>query len=316
MSRRTLVVGTRGSALALWQARLVRARLPGPSEEAVIRTSGDLFADRPLADSRNVGFFTKEIEERLLDRRIDAAVHSLKDLPTALAPGLAIAAHLPREAPGDVLLVRPDLVDEARPIPLADGARVGASSLRRQALLAMHAPWAAARPVRGNVPTRVAKAVSGDCDALILARAGLSRLGLDVAPLLAFDLNPTRWVGAPGQGVIVVEARADDAEAIARIAPLDDPEARAAAGAEREQLATFGGGCHAPLGAYARRLDGGGAELYVACPGAAGFGIARFAAAGLDAVRTAAKEWHAAGRPPRGSDEEEPWLCRPAQPWC
>ncbi|MDD5309598.1 MAG: hydroxymethylbilane synthase [Deltaproteobacteria bacterium] len=316
MNGRTLIVGTRGSALALWQARLVRASLPGPSEEHVVRTSGDMFADRPLADSSNVGFFTKEIEECLLGCRIDLAVHSLKDLPTALAPGLTIAAHLAREAPGDVLLVKRELVDESRPIPLADGARVGASSLRRQALLGLYSPATVPKPIRGNVPTRVAKAVSGEVDGLILARAGLSRLRLDVSPLAAFDLNPTRWVGAPGQGVIVVETRADDRDAVARVATLDDPDARDAAQAEREQLSLYGGGCHAPFGAFARKIEGLGCELFVASPTAAGFAITRFPGPDFEAACAAAREWQAAGRPARVALEEEAWLSRPARPWC
>jgi hydroxymethylbilane synthase len=316
MTGRTLVVGTRGSALALLQTRLVRAGLPGPSAERVVQTSGDLFAGRPLADPRNTGFFTKEIEEHLLAREIDLAVHSLKDLPTALAPGLTLAAYLPRAAPGDVLLVRPDLVDAGSPVPLAPGARVGASSLRRLALLGLYSPATAARPIRGNVPTRVAKAIAGGYDGLILARAGLSRLELDAAPLVAFDLNPARWVGAPGQGVIVVETRADDEEAIARAGALDDPAARAAAQAEREQLALYGGGCHAPFGAFARSDAAGEGELFVAAPTAAGFAITRFAAASLDAARAEARRWQIDGRQPREAGEEEAWLSRPAQPWC
>ncbi len=311
----TLRVGTRGSRLALWQARSVRERLDAPSEEVVIKTSGDVFHDRALSDSDAVGFFTREIEERLLGGQIDLAVHSLKDLPTRLAPGLAIGALLPRDDPGDVLLLRPEGFDPTAALSVAAGTLVGASSLRRQALLKQHAPQAVPVPVRGNVPTRVEKVKAKEYAGIILARAGLLRLGLSVDPLMAFDLNPCRWICAPGQAIIAVEIRQGDVETRRRVAALNDAATRSAAELERDQLMQLGGGCHAPLGAYARRLESGRWELFVAAPGPEGFSLARFEAASPSQLSIDAASWHAAGRPPRPLHQEEEWICRPARQW-
>jgi hydroxymethylbilane synthase len=311
---RELIVGTRGSDLALAQTRRVRAALAGPSREVLITTSGDRFQQVALHEVGGVGLFTKEIEERLRARVIDVAVHSLKDLPTRVAEGLTLAALLARDDPSDVLLVHPGALAEGRELPLADGRTVGASSLRRQALLAVHAPQAKAVAIRGNVPTRVDKARRREVDALLLARAGLVRLRLDVAPLLAFDLNPAGWVCAPGQGVIAVEVRADDGEARARLAPQDDALTRACAEAERALLHAFGGGCHAPFGAWARRLAGGW-EIWIAAPGTGGYRIERFAGGELPEVYAQAEAWVTGPRAPRAPLPAPEWVCRPARPW-
>jgi hydroxymethylbilane synthase len=305
---RTLIVGTRGSRLAREQARRVTERLPGDSRVQVIKTSGDRFKDQKLGEQSGVGFFTKEIEQELLSKKIDLAVHSLKDLPTAIPSGLVLAAVLQRDEAGDVLLVRPEALDQKRDLPLKAQATLGASSMRRQALLAAFAGDVQPVPIRGNVPTRVEKCIRGECDAVVLARAGLARLGLEVDPLLAFDLNPRVWICAPGQGVIAVEARQDDQEALERLSSLEHAPTRACVDAERSLHVVFGGGCHAPFGAYAELKN---SKIHVAAPSKAGrMGVKEFSA--LDA----AEEWIRSGCPSEPTSGREEWICRPARSWC
>jgi hydroxymethylbilane synthase len=283
------------------------------SELRIVRTAGDRFADQPLGDQNPAGFFTKEIEDELLAGTIDLAVHSLKDLPTGLAPGLTFGALLTRDDPADLLLVRPNAHDPDAAFPLKRGAIVGASSRRREALLHLARPDLAVRPMRGNVPTRVDKVRSGDFDAVVLSRAGLERLGLAVEPLHAYELNPLRWPGAHGQAIIAVETRADDAEALRRAAALHHPPTAARAAAERSLLAIYGGGCHAPFGAYCEAGTGRG-MMVVAAPGDDGFQIERFTGSDLEQARKDAEAWIRSGRSRRGTGDEG-WLLRPARPW-
>jgi hydroxymethylbilane synthase len=305
---RQLIVGTRGSRLAREQTRRVTERLPGSSEVRVVKTSGDRFKDQKLGEQSSVGFFTKEIEAELLSKKIDLAVHSLKDLPTAIPPGLVLAAVLERDEAGDVLLARPDAVDQDKDLPLKPGARVGASSMRRQALLGAFAGEVQPVPIRGNVPTRVEKCIRGGCDAVVLARAGLARLGLEVDPLVAFDLNPRVWIGAPGQGVIAVEAREGDREALERLSGLEHAPTRACVDAERRLHVVFGGGCHAPFGAFMEQEN---SKIHVAAPSNAGrLGVKEFTA--LDE----AEEWIRSGCPSDTTMGREEWICRPARLWC
>ena len=188
--------------------------------------------------------------------------------------------------------------------------------MRRQALLKAFRPDLVPSPIRGNIPTRIEKASRGECDSIIISRAGLSRLGLDVKPLVAFDLNPCVWVVAPGQGVIAVEAREGDAEVEDRLAGLDDQSTRECVQAERSLLVTYGGGCHAPFGSFAQ-LEGSAFQLFVAAPGADGaFGIKKFGSANLEDARTAADEWIRSGCPDGSVGLSGEWLCRPARPWC
>jgi len=317
MSGRILRVGTRGSRLALEQARRVRAVLPGPSQETIVKTAGDRFADKALGAQTEIGFFTKEIETALLDDRIDLAVHSLKDLPTVLEPGLQLAAIMKRDEAADVLLVHPEANEPtAKTLPLRPGASVGASAMRRKVLLEALRPDLVATPIRGNVPTRVQKCRDGNYDSIILSRAGLTRLALDVEPLVAYDLNPGRWICAPGQGVIAVEARSDDQEVLDRLATIDDAPTRASITAERSLLVAYGGGCHAPFGAFAHTHDQGH-SIYVAAPGKDQIlRIERFEAAELEWAQKVAEEWVRAGRPARSQAEEEEWICQPAHAWC
>jgi hydroxymethylbilane synthase len=238
-------IGTRGSQLARWQADWVRARLAEQgvlAELVVIKTQGDAEVDRPLHELEGKGFFTKEIEEALLDGRIDVAVHSLKDLPTALPDGLALAAIPTRHDPREALVGGTSLSD------LPAGTRIGTSSLRRIAQVRFMRPDLQVVPLRGNVPTRVRKVETGDgLDAALLAIAGLERLDLGKKASL---VDPLDVMPAPGQGALGIEIRADDRATRNALSPLHDRESAAAVSAERALLAALGGGCQAPVAAW------------------------------------------------------------------
>lgn len=246
-------IGTRGSPLALAQARETRARLlaahPGLAadqiEIQVIRTTGDLAQDRPLSEIGGKGLFTKEIEEALLDRRIDMAVHSMKDMPTILPDGLAIICLLEREDPRDVLIC-PKAASLAA---LPEGAVVGTSSLRRRALLLRVRPDLKVVAFRGNVQTRLAKLETGEVDATLLAQAGISRLGLKGIP--AFILPPEEMLPAVAQGAIGIEARCDDEPVARLLRPLNHPATEYCIRAERAFLAALDGSCRTPIAALA-----------------------------------------------------------------
>lgn len=252
--RNVIRIGTRGSDLALWQANHVadligrdRARI------VVIKTKGDRIQNVSFDKMEGKGFFTKEIEDALLGREIDVAVHSMKDLPTEHTHGLTIAAVIKREDPSDVLLVRAERYLEGNDLPLADGAIVGTSSLRRAAQLRNIMPSLEIRPLRGNVPTRIRRLREGRFDAIVLARAGMARLGLDTYGLVEFTLPYSYFLPAPAQGALAVQVRADDGELYDIVSGLNDPETEASVEAERRFLEHFGGGCHVPLGALAYR---------------------------------------------------------------
>jgi hydroxymethylbilane synthase len=242
-------VGTRSSALALVQARSIVAGLADPAEIVPMRTEGDRLAEARLAVVGGKGLFVRELEEALLRGQIDVAVHSLKDLPAELPPGLCLAAFPPREDARDVLVARQPVTLES----LARGARVGTSSPRRRALLLALRPDLTVNPIRGNVDTRLRKLGGGDWDAIVLAAAGLRRLAL--VPEHATALDPDVVVPAVGQGILAVEARADDDDTRGRLARLDHPGTRACALAERAYLARLGASCHTPMAGHAR-LDG------------------------------------------------------------
>jgi hydroxymethylbilane synthase len=250
-------IGSRGSPLALAQARAVRERMasahgvaPEGIEIRVIRTSGDAIQDRPLAEIGGKGLFTKEIEEALLRNEVDLAVHSAKDMATQLPAGLAIAACLPREDPRDVFVSR---VAETL-AELAAGARVGTGSLRRAALVRRLRPDLVTVPLRGNVETRLRKLGEGVADATILALAGLRRLGLDNAATAILDVE--MFPPAVGQGVIAIEARADDDQSRALVEAINDADAAIALACERAFLAVLDGSCKTPIAGYARLAGG------------------------------------------------------------
>jgi hydroxymethylbilane synthase len=250
-----LVLGTRGSALALWQARHIAARLrethPGLEvEERIIRTEGDEQQHSPLGVGDR-GVFVRRIEQALLAGEIDLAVHSLKDLPTVQPDGLVLAAVPRRHDPRDVLITADGKSFEE----LAPGAVLGTGSFRRRCQLLAARPDLKTEPVRGNVDTRVDKLLRGDVDAMVLALAGLERLGIDRAPYRAIAVETC--LPAVGQGALAVETRRDDGRAVEVVSALDDAEARAEVVAERAFLRRLGGGCLAPATGFARVGDGG-----------------------------------------------------------
>jgi hydroxymethylbilane synthase len=252
-----LKLGTRGSELARWQADWVRAALARhgvAAEVVIVETRGDAEVDRPLHLLEGKGFFTKEIEDALLNGRVDVAVHSLKDLPTQLPEGLALAAVPARADPADALVTRAAGITAIA--GLAPGARIGTSSLRRVAQLRYLRPDLEIRPLRGNVPTRVRKVQEGrdGLDAALLARAGLERLGL--ARQIAAAIDPLMVMPAPGQGALALEVRRDDRRVAAVLAPLEDGASAHAVAAERSLLAALEGGCQAPVAAYCGAADG------------------------------------------------------------
>ena len=241
-----LVIASRGSQLALWQARWVAAQLTAaghPCRIEIIKTTGDKITDVPLAKVGTKGLFTKEIEEALLDGRAHLAVHSLKDLPTELPEGLVLAAVPQREDPRDAVVGK-KLAD------LPEGARVGTSSLRRAAQLRQLRPGLQVESVRGNLDTRLRKLDEGQYDAILLAAAGLKRLGW--GDRIAEILPPEQMCPAVGQGALAIETRAG----FDGVAMLDHADTHTAVMAERAVLGALGGGCQVPIGAYATVSEG------------------------------------------------------------
>ncbi len=243
-----LRLGTRGSPLARWQADWVAAQLRARGwavELVLITTQGDVKTG-PLGSFGGVGVFTKEIQRALLDQQVDLAVHSLKDLPTERVPGLELAAVPPRESPGDVLITRDGGDFESLP----PNALLGTGSMRRRAQLLHVRPDLRIEDIRGNVETRLAKLDAGEYDAIVLAEAGLTRLGL--AARIQRVLPKSLMLPAIGQGALGLETRSTDDRALSALRSLDDPETHQAVLAERAFLATLRGGCLAPVGAWGR----------------------------------------------------------------
>ena len=259
----TLKLGTRGSQLALFQANavaaLLRERTGTSCEIVVIKTSGDRLAEATLAQIGGKRLFVKEIEDALLARLVDLAVHSSKDMPAALPPGLAIGAVLPREDARDaVVLPRespPTASVEDVVAQLGRDPKIGTSSIRRTAQLVRLFPGATFVPIRGNLDTRLRKLDAGEYDALVLAAAGLKRLqhGGRISAFLPADV----CVPAPGQGIVAVEIRSDDTRVRDLVAQIDDPPSASALNAERAVVTRLGGGCQMPIGAYAESVNNG-----------------------------------------------------------
>ena len=252
----TLRVGTRASALARWQTTRVSdalERLTGvPSHPIVISTAGDRALDIPLPALGGKGAFTEELEQALRDGRIDFAVHSLKDLPVVDPAGITVAAILSRDDPRDVVVAR----HAGSLAELPSGAVVGTSSNRRMAQIAALRPDVTIRPLRGNVDTRVRKALEGEYDAIVIAAAGVHRLGLTshITEYLPFH----QMLPAPGQGALAVQCRADDDAVRTLLMVLDDPAVRVPTTAERAFLSDLGGGCAAPIAALGESFEGEG----------------------------------------------------------
>jgi hydroxymethylbilane synthase len=278
-----LRLGTRGSHLALWQADAVASRIAadgGPRcRVVIIKTSGDRLQDAPLSEVGGKRLFVKELEDALLKGDIDLAVHSCKDMPAVLPDGLTIAAVLPREDPLDAVVLpvtgSPPAVPPLHPnaaaasgtpnlrpalatiedlvAHLGQSPSIGTSSVRRIAQLSRLFPAARFAPMRGNLDTRLRKLDGGECDAIVLAAAGLRRLGC--ASRISFAVPVTACVPAPGQGIVAIEVRAGDDMTRGIVARIDDPPARAALTAERALVAALGGGCQTPVGALATAAD-------------------------------------------------------------
>ena len=259
-----IVIGSRGSKLALWQSEWVKARLEALDPSVSVRietfkTTGDVRLDVPLSTIGGQGAFTKELEVALLDRRVDVAVHSLKDLPTVTPEGLSITATPEREDPRDALVLRAGAAREGASLKgLPEGAVVGTSSLRRIAQLKHLRPDVRIKDLRGNVDTRLRKLDEGEYDALILASAGLRRLGF--AGRISAAIEPGEMLPAVSQGSLGIETRADDEATNALVSRLDDPRTRAAVTAERALLRSLGGGCQVPIAAHAT-VEGGRLSL-------------------------------------------------------
>ncbi len=266
-----LRVGTRGSPLALWQTRHFLEiivgfcpvlRAAGAFEEHVIATSGDQIQDRRLADIGGKGLFAKEIHEALLDRRVDFAVHSLKDLETEMPPGIRLACTLKREDARDALVLgggcgTPDPADPYACLPV--GATIGTASLRRQAQILAARPDLTVGMIRGNVQSRLGKVRDGGFDATLLALAGLRRLGLE--DQVGLVLDPEAMVPAAGQGIVGVTCRTADVELLELLSGIEDREAAAVSQAERAMLAALDGSCRTPIGGHARLLPDGTLHL-------------------------------------------------------
>ncbi|MEW6526386.1 MAG: hydroxymethylbilane synthase [Spirochaetota bacterium] len=248
-------IGTRGSALALWQANFVASQLKEEHAIVTIKTKGDRIQNVSFDKIEGKGFFTKELEEALLSGTIDMAVHSMKDLPTDDTPGLAIAAVTKREDPSDVIIIRPEAYRANHWFPLKENAKVGTSSLRRVAQLKRVLSSTEAMPLRGNVPTRIRRLREGKFDAIILAKAGLKRLGIDLLGFYSMALPFSYFLPSPGQGALAIQVRSDDKTAIEAVKHLHDAATAKSVQAERQFLKAFGAGCHVPLGAFAHCVD-------------------------------------------------------------
>lgn len=256
---RPFVIGSRGSELALWQANHIAGLLLNIGFETriqVIKTQGDLIQNLSFDKMEGKGFFTKEIEDALLRKEIDIAVHSCKDLETHPPDGLCIAAMTTREDPADVILIKPDAYDPQLPLFVSKNIRIGTSSMRRKALIQYIRPDVQLLDLRGNVPTRIQKLREGRYDAIILAAAGIKRLQIHLDALIALALPAQNFVPAPAQGVLALQCRSSDSTLKDILARLHHIETGICASAERALLHALDGGCQLPFGAYCRSENG------------------------------------------------------------
>ncbi|MCP4568468.1 MAG: hydroxymethylbilane synthase [FCB group bacterium] len=254
-----IVIGTRGSQLALWQANFIKSKLeetPGVSARLnIIKTRGDKIDHLSFDKIEGKGFFTKEIEDALLAEEVDLAVHSLKDLMTTMPPGLALGAAGFRADNREAVLIRKESFDPDRILKIKEGGVTGSSSVRRQCQITHLAPDLALKELRGNVPTRINKLRDGQYDAIILAQAGISRLEINLSDLEVFLLDEDKFLPAPGQGILGIQIREGDRKTAELISSFDDQTARIQTDLERGLLARFEGGCQLPLGVFSS-VDG------------------------------------------------------------
>jgi hydroxymethylbilane synthase len=254
-----LTIGTRGSDLALWQANFIKDKLAGIGVEAdlkIIKTQGDKILNLRLDKLEGKGFFTKELEEELLAGTIDIAVHSHKDLPTVHPAGLTIAAVTEREDPSELLLILKDCVDVTKKLSLKNGAMVGTSSNRRKAQLLALRTDLNIEDLRGNVPTRIQKLRDENYDAIMIAKAGVNRLGIDLSEFHIEVVETTELVPAPAQGALAIQIRDNDQELNNLLQQINHPETAEEIAVERKVLNLFEGGCHMPLGCYCKKENG------------------------------------------------------------
>ena len=244
-------IGTRGSELALWQANHVADLLGRDKTEIiVIKTQGDKIQDVSFDKMEGKAFFTKEIEDALLNNEIDIAVHSYKDLPTEDIDGLTIPCILPRGLYHDLLIISPQMFDDSRKLKVSKGACIGTSSLRRASQLRNIDPSFEIKALRGNINTRLRKFKEGLYDAIVLAAAGVDRIGLDLSAFRTFDLKPGLFIPAPAQGALALQTRSHDIKLISLLENYHDRKTGICTEAERSFMQHFGGGCHIPLGGY------------------------------------------------------------------
>lgn len=256
MVDRTLIIGTRGSELALWQANYVKDRLAEIGVDAelkVIKTQGDIVQHLRLDKLEGKGFFTKELEEELLNGGIDLAVHSHKDLPTVHPPGLTVAAVTAREDPSELLIIHKDCVDPKKRLVLKHNAVVGTSSNRRKAQLLAMRPDLEFDDLRGNVLSRIEKLRDENFDAIMLAKAGITRINVDLSDFHVEELPPVEIIPAPAQGVLAVQIRENDTQLSDVLQSINDDAVADTIAVERKVLNLFEAGCHAPLGCYCRK---------------------------------------------------------------
>lgn len=250
---KNVVIGSRGSDLALWQAYFVKSELEklGCNVELnIIKTQGDAIQHLSFDKLEGKGFFTKEIEDALLSKQVDLAVHSHKDLETNPPAGLKISCVSERANPADILLIRKEAVDASQKWSLKADAIVGTSSARRKSQVLKYRPDATINDLRGNVPTRIDKLRQGNYDAILLAKAGVDRLELDLSEFLEVVLDPTEFVPAPAQGVLGLQIRNEDDELHAILQKMNFPEVQKRIELERKVLNLLDGGCQLPLGVY------------------------------------------------------------------
>lgn len=256
--KKAIVIGSRGSDLALWQANHVKSSLENLGHEVsiqIIKTSGDQIQHLSFDKMEGKGFFTKEIEEALLQKKVDLAVHSHKDLETTNPEGLVVACVSDREDPAELILIRKESTSTNEKWQLKQQAIVGTSSGRRKSQLLAFRPDIELKDLRGNVPTRIEKLRRGDYDAIMLAKAGVSRLNLDLSDLEVISLDPKEFIPAPAQGVLGLQIREEDTELKEILAQLNNQEVQANIGIERKVLNLFQGGCQLPLGVYCEKHE-------------------------------------------------------------
>lgn len=256
MSNRKIIIGSRGSDLALWQAHFVEGQLQKLGHEVeinIIKTQGDKIQHLSFDKMEGKGFFTKEIEESLLQETIDLAIHSHKDLETTNPEGLTVAAVSYRENPSELILIRKEAVDASQPFKFKKGAVVGTSSARRKVQLLHQRNDIELKDIRGNVPTRIQKLRDGQFDAIMLAYAGVKRLEINLSEFEAVVLDPKDFIPAPAQGVLGLQIRESDTELAEILQQLNHPEVQQTTILEREVLRLFQGGCQLPLGSYAEK---------------------------------------------------------------